>query len=335
MRAVMAVSPGVLGLGELEVPKPGPFEALVRMDACAICNSTDHKLLTGEFVPGSFPVVLGHEVLGTVVDLGSSVKHFATGDRVFRQRLRDEHVPGAGRSCWGGFAEYGLVVDEWARQDLPYGPDALAHDQQKLILDVEPALATGMVTLMETLDCAAACGAGPGKSVAVVGSGPVGQALALFGRLLGAAPVVAFGRSPAAADRFAAVARVDGYVTGSVFPPEVERIIAGGGFDVVIEAVGSTAALETCIRLAGARGQVRVYGVAPVSAAFPAELMSRPQVNTVGAREGRAQARLAGWVESGDVDLQDWVTHRLPLAGYQTAFDLVAAREAFKAVLIP
>lgn len=335
MRAVMAVSPGVLGLGELEVPKPGPFEALVRMDACAICNSTDHKLLTGEFVPGSFPVVLGHEVLGTVVDLGSGVKHFTTGDRVFRQRLRDEHVPGAGRSCWGGFAEYGLVVDEWARQDLPYGPDALAHDQQKLLLDVEPALATGMVTLMETLDCAAACGAGPGKSVAVVGSGPVGQALALFARLLGAAPVVAFGRSPAAADRFAAVARVDGYVTGSVFPPEVERTIAGGGFDVVIEAVGSAAALETCIRLAGTDGQVRVYGVAPVSAAFPAELMSRPQVTTVGAKEGRAQARLVGWVESGDVDLRDWVTHRLPLADYQTAFDLVAAREAFKAVLVP
>ena len=335
MRAVMGLTPGVLGLGELDVPRPGECEALVRMDACAICNSTDRKLLTGQFCVGAYPVVLGHEVIGTVVEIGPGVTHFAEGDRVFRQRLRDEHVPGEGRSCWGGFAEYGVVVDEWARQGLPYGPDALPHDQQKLLLDVEPALATGMVTLMETLDCIAACGAAPGRSVAVVGSGPVGQALALFARLLGASPVYAFGRSPGRAARFAEVSRIDGYVTGGDFPGEVERIIRGGGFDVVVEAVGSAAALDTCVRLAGSGGQVRVYGVAPGSDPYPDEIMARDQVAIVGAREGRAQARLAAYVESGDVALEDWVSHRLSLDEYQRAFDLVEAKEALKAVLIP
>lgn len=335
MRAVMGVSPGVLGLGDLEVPRPGQYEALARMDACAICNSTDHKLLTGEFFGGTYPVVLGHEVIGTVVEVGPGVTSFAEGDRVFRQRLRDEHVPGEGRSCWGGFAERGLVVDEWARQGLPYGPDALPHDQQKLLVDVEPALATAMVTLMETIDCITECGAAPGKSVAIVGSGPVGQALALFARLLGGGPVFAFGRSPGRAARFAEIARIDGYVAGTDFPAEVEAIISSGGFDVVVEAVGSAAALDTCVRLAGAGGQVRVYGVAPGSDPFSEEHMGRDNVSTVGAVEGRAQAGLVGYMESGDVDLEDWVSDRMPLDAYRDAFDRVESKDALKAVLIP
>lgn len=335
MRAIMAMSPGVLGLGELEVPRPGKYEALVRMDACAICNSTDLKLLANEFFPGLFPVVLGHEVVGTVVEVGPGVKNYAAGDRVFRQRLLDDHLPGEGRSCWGGFAEFGLVVDEWARQDLSYGAEALPHDQQKLLLDVEPALGAGMVTLMETLDCIAECGAAPGKSVAIVGSGPVGQALALFARLLGAAPVVAFGRSPAHAARFANVCRIDGYVPGTDLPAEIEKVISGGGFDLVVEAVGSAAALATCVRLAGADGQIRVYGIAPETAPYPDRTMSRGNVTAVGAMEGRAQAGLAAFVEAGEVNLEDWVSHRFPMEGYQRAFDSVKSKEALKAVMLP
>lgn len=335
MRAVMALRPGVLDMGELTVPAPGEYEALVRMDACAICNSTDPKLMTNEFFSGTFPIVLGHEVIGTVVELGSNVKNFRPGDRVFRQRLYDCHVPGEGRSCWGGFAEYGLVVDEWAKQGVPYGPESLPHDQQKLLIDVEPDMATGMVTLMETLDCIATCGAKPGVSVAIVGSGPVGQSLAMFAKLLGAGPVYGFGRNPAHAARFNTVAHADGYVAGTDNPAEVEKIIANGGFDLVLEAVGSVPALDSCLSLAGSKGQVCVYGIAPGSKPYLPEQMGRPNVTAVGAREGRVQAQLVRWIDNGEVKLTDWVSHRLPLTEYQRAFDMVASREALKMVLLP
>jgi threonine dehydrogenase-like Zn-dependent dehydrogenase len=334
MRAVMATQPGRLGLGELDRPEPGPYEALVRMDACAICNSTDHKLMTNEFFPGAFPVVLGHEVVGTVTAVGPQVTSFQPGDRVFRQRLADRHVPG-GRSCWGGFAEYGLVSDEWARKGVPYGPAPLPHDQQKLLLDVEPALATGMVTLMETLDCMTTCGARPGVSVAIVGSGPVGQAMALFARLLGASPVFAFGRRPGPAERFARISRADGYAVAPEYPPEVQRILAAGGFGLVVEAVGSPDALDTCLHLAGSQGRVCVYGVAPTTSPYRDDQTGRPNVATVGAQEGRAQATLSEWVRQGEVRLEDWVSHRLPLAEYQQGFDLLADRQATKVVLLP
>jgi threonine dehydrogenase-like Zn-dependent dehydrogenase len=334
MKALLATAPGVLRLDEIATPQPGDFDALVRLEACAICNSTDHKLMLHDLFPGPLPIALGHESIGTVVSVGSRVVNFKTGDRVFRQRLADSHLPG-GCSRWGGFAEYGLVTDEWARQGAPYGPDPLPHDQQKLLIDVAPAPATAMVTLMETLDCAISCGAAPGVSFAVVGSGPVGQAFAMFAKLLGAAPVYAFGRSPARAVRFNKVSRCAGYVAGTEFPPEVRRIVAAGGFDIVLEAVGSADALDTALVLGGSRGRVCVYGVAPDSDPYREEQLFRPNVTRVGAREGRVQARLVEMVQNGGVRLDDWVSHILPLAEYEQAFELVTAQKADKVVLVP
>jgi len=197
-----------------------------------------------------------------------------------------------------------------------------------------PAVAAGMVTLMEVLDCISACGVGPGHSFAVVGSGPVGQAFALFARLLGAAPVTAFGRSAARAARFAEVSRC-AYVAGTDFPASVRRILEAGGYDIVLEAVGSPEALETALTLAGTRGQVKVYGVAPDSHPYTAATLQRPNVQQVGAREGRAQAQLVAMVQAGQVRLEDWVSHVLPLAESQRGFELVQVHKADKVVLVP
>lgn len=334
MRAILATTPGILGLGDLPMPHYDEYEALVRMEACAICNSTDHKLLFNEFFPGVFPVALGHEVIGQVVEVGSKVTSFKPGDRVFRQRLRDSDVPG-GRSCWGGFAEFGLVEDLWAKEGIPYGNAALPHDQQKLLLDVPAPQATAMVTLMETLDCLMTCRVGKGMNVAIVGSGPVAQAFALFARLLRARRVYAFGRRDAYRARFTDVCRADGYVVGDDMPADVEEIVTHGGFDVVMEAVGSADALDRCLKLAGVNGATCIYGIPPASAPYHSEQTTRPGIQWVGAMEGRAQRRLVQFIESGAVRLEDWVSHVLPLEQYRQAFDLVDSKEVTKVVLTP
>ena len=99
------------------------------MEACAICNSTDHKLMAGEFFSGTFPMLLGHESVGRVVQVGERVRSFRVGDRVLRSTLRDGHVPyPGGRSRWGGFVEKAIVTDVWAEKGLPY--NAFPHPQQ-------------------------------------------------------------------------------------------------------------------------------------------------------------------------------------------------------------
>jgi threonine dehydrogenase-like Zn-dependent dehydrogenase len=333
MNAVMGIKQGELGLGEMPVPKLSEFEALVHMDACAICNSTDWKLIQNEFLPGTFPIVLGHEVVGTIVEIDKKVKNYRIGDRVFRQRLRDEHVPGEGRSCWGGMAEYAIVVDEWAKQDLPYDPKVLSHDQQKLILNINPPEATAMVTLMETLDCVMNCGVSPNRSVAVVGSGPVGQCFSRFAVLLGASPVFSFGRSERNRERFANVVHCDGYIAAKSYPTDVKKILSNGGFDIVIEAVGSSEALEHAVLLAGQRGSVYIYGLAPLSNPYSESILTRKNVYVVGAVEGRVQELVVKYIESEEIKLSDWITHVFSIIDYQRAFDLVHSRKAIKCVL--
>ena len=334
MKAIAATAVGKLGMIELDAPKPGEFDCLVKLEACAICNSTDHKLMMHQFYPGPFPTVLGHESVSRVVEAGSKVRNFKVGDRVFRQRLTDAQVPG-GCSRWGGFSEYGIITDEWAKQDKAYGPESLPHDQQKLLIDATPAQATAMITLMETLDCAANnCGIAAGQSVAIVGSGPVGQAFAMFARCLGAKTVMAFGRRPDPAVRFKKVSRVDAYIAGKP-GADVQAVIQRGGFDKVIEAVGSAEALRTSLELAGTKGQVFVYGVAPDSNPYGKDDLARPNVKRVGAREGRVQAQLVDYVKAGKVRLDDWVSHQFPFNRFQEAFDLVFNQHALKAVLLP
>ena len=117
MRGIFVVERNRLDILELPEPKPGPFDALVETKACGICNSTDAKILEGEFQPGTYPILLGHESVGEVIRVGSEVRNFKVGDVVLRSRLEDEHVPLAGgRSRWGGFAEKALVTDAWARE---------------------------------------------------------------------------------------------------------------------------------------------------------------------------------------------------------------------------
>jgi threonine dehydrogenase-like Zn-dependent dehydrogenase len=93
----------------------------------------------------------------------------------------------------------------------------------------------------------------------------------MFAKGMGAGAVWAFGRDARHADRFAKVAKADGYVAGTTLPAEVKRVLDKGGFDVVVEAVGSPEALDTCLRSAGAKGRVNIYGVAPASTPFRQE----------------------------------------------------------------
>ena len=337
MKGVIARKPGAeVTLGEITEPVPGEYEALVRMDACGICNSTDYKLVQNKFVPGSFPIVPGHEVVGTVVETGKRVKYFKPGDRVFRQRLHGMVEPDGIRSVWGGFAEFGLITDEWARQDIPYGPEHYPGDQQKLLIDVEPAQAAAMITLMETLDCTVNnCGVKTGQTVAVVGTGPVGQAFALFAGLSDADSVHVFGRTDRYMERFQQISKCDSFTIGEDYAADARRILDRGGFDVVIEAVGSPDALSKGVELAGHKGTVYVYGVTDTEHPYPEDIMALNNVKQVGATEGRVQQRLVDLIEAGKVDLGDWVSHIFPLAACQQGFDLVFNKEALKVVLTP
>jgi L-iditol 2-dehydrogenase len=332
MQGLFVVAKNQLAVLELPEPVPGPFEALVQVEACAICNSTDHKLIQGEFFSGTYPMLLGHESVGRVIQVGAQVRSFQVGDRVLRTTLSDGHVPyPGGRSCWGGFVEKALVTDVWAEKDLAY--NAFPHPQQIVPADILPAEATMLITLKETLNCLENTMVLPGQSLAIMGSGPVAQTLAGFARLKGLSPVVVFGRNPTWAETFARLG-ADHYVAGDDVPVEVQAFLRKGGFDRVIEAVGSRAALTRSLQIVSTQGRVNLYGIAPNSEPYLPEEESDSRVFRGEVTEAKAHEQLLDWVAQGKIHLQDWISLCLPWHEYNHGFEMVSQKTANKVVLV-
>jgi threonine dehydrogenase-like Zn-dependent dehydrogenase len=336
MKGLFVVERNRTDILDLPEPEIRPYEALVQVEACGICNSTDWKVIEGEFVSGTYPILLGHESCGRVIAVGEKVRSFSVGDRVLRSRLEDRHVPfPGGRSCWGGFVERAIVIDVWAEQGVAY--NAFPHDQQVVPAHWTPAEAVASITLKETLSCLSNSDVSPGDSLAVVGTGPVAQTLAHFAVLSGIRPVVVFGRRPRWAETFSRLG-VDSYVAdrgsgGENVPPEVQSILDGGGFDRAIEAVGARSALSRCLQVVKPDGRVNLYGIAPESEPYLPEEEGDPRVFRGKVAEAEVHEQLIEWVEQGKVHPADWISHQMPWTDYQRGFDMVARKEANKVVL--
>ncbi|MCX6035695.1 MAG: alcohol dehydrogenase catalytic domain-containing protein, partial [Chloroflexi bacterium] len=82
MRAMLFEAPGQpLKLAELPIPQPGPGKVLLKVHACGVCH-TDLHIIDGELSEPKLPLVLGHQIVGAVVQAGSGAKRFQTGERV-------------------------------------------------------------------------------------------------------------------------------------------------------------------------------------------------------------------------------------------------------------
>jgi len=323
MKGLFIVARGELGILDLPVPSPGPYEALVRVRACGICNSTDWKLIEAEFCPGTYPALLGHESVGEVIEVGEKVRSYRPGDLVLRPGLSDDHVPfEGGRSLWGGFVKFALVRDAWAERGAPY--NGFPHPQQIVPVGTDPARAVAMITLKETLSCLRTTGAGPDHSLGIVGTGPVAEALTALARIRRVRSVTVFGRRPEHRDRFLA-AGADAYVWGDERPASAP--------DRVIEAVGSRAALKRALEVCRPDGRVNVYGVAPASEPYAPPDLADPRVFVGKVAEAEEHDALLLLMDRGEIRLEDWVDRVLPWTDHKAAFDLVARKAARKVVL--
>ena len=331
MRGIFVVEKNRTEILELPEPKLRSYEALVQVQACGICNSTDWKIIEGEFVGGTFPILLGHESVGRIIEVGKKVRNFKVGDFVLRSMLFNEHIPfRRGRSCWGGFVEKAVVTDEWAKKGMKY--NSFPHPQQIIPNDISPVHAVAMITLKENLSCLNNSCVKSGHSLAIVGTGPVAQSLTLWAKLSGIKPTVVFGRRFEWAERFTKLG-ADSYVAGNDFPPEVQNIMDRGGFDRAIEAVGARAALSRCLQVLKTDGRTNLYGIAPESEPYIPEELSDPRVFRSKIAEADAHDELLDWINRDRVNLADWVSHKIHWTEYKLGFEMVREKKSNKVVL--
>jgi threonine dehydrogenase-like Zn-dependent dehydrogenase len=331
MKAVLVTAPGAFDWAEIDPPTPGPNEALVQIEVCGICNSTDSELADGTqpYRP-AMPFALGHESVGTVLEVGPEVKRYRVGDRVTRVACI---MPGETRdgiaSGWGGFAELGVVRDA--------ADNYTSLRQVVLPPDVPPETAFMAISLAETRawleQVAEEYGSLAGRTVVVLGTGIAGLTLCHWAKEHGAAPVIALGRR----DERLLLARRSGadLALRSDDPglaDKVRELSHGKMATMLIEAVGKPAMITALTPLLGAAGVVAVYGAGPKDAydqAFAA-LPEGIRWTKPGPEEHRYTRQVAEELGRGAIDPGLWRTHVWVADELHPAFAQVAAGEVVK-----
>lgn len=318
---------------EIPVPRPGPGEVLLRVSACGVGDTLNNmRLGRNAGMPGaSLPRVLGHEVAGTIAEVGPGVDTLEIGSRVYVymyltcgrcRACRWGHDPLCsslqgivGLASDGGFAEYmvvpaanvGLIPDGVSDIDACVAVDAIAT----------PWHALRAVARLDPTDTLVVIGAGGGVGIHAV----------MVGKLLGATVIgvdvteakLAFAREHGADEV------VDG--RGDV-GDEIVDLTDGRGADVVLDYVASAATLHPAFNALAPEGRLIIQGVGPPSDQFRVEPRSfiHRQLSVSGSRyAGRREvAETMKLVQRGLITPA--VTRKAPLADAEALFDLLAKR---------
>jgi L-iditol 2-dehydrogenase len=343
MKAWVLGGPNEMRLVEKPVPEPGPAEALVRIDAAAICATDIEVLAHGlpAMVAGGLPFnrnfTFGHEYMGTVVRLGPAVDEFRVGERVTveihagcgrcercRQGMytsclnygRPEKGHRAnGFTTDGGFAGYAVNHIN----TLVHVPDAMS--------DAEATLVVTAGTAMYGLDVLG--GLIAGETVVVSGPGPIGLLGVGVAKALGADPVILTGTR---AERLALGQHLgaDFLINAREEDPvaAVTRITEGRGAHLVLECSGAPDALDASARMVNRGGRICL-------AAFPHERVMvdvahivRNNIYVYGIRgEGRsATHRAMALMRQKRFDAKAIHTHTFPMAELPTAIHYARER---------
>lgn len=352
MRATVFHGVNDLRVEEVPRPKAGPGEAVIRVTMTTICG-TDLHIVRGEY-PVKPGLVIGHEPVGVIEELGVGLTGYKVGERVLVGAITpcgqcnaclsgklSQCGHGSGYEAIGGWrfgntingaqAEYLLVPN--AQANLAKIPDGVTDEQVVLLSDIA---STG-------IGGAESGGVRIGDAVAVFAQGPIGLCAALGAKLMGAAIVIGVDGD----DNRIAMARSMGidvvidYRKVDVID-EIRRLTGGIGVDVAIESLGTQATFENALRVLRPGGTLSSLGVysgklqVPYDA-FAAGLGDHRIVTTLCPGGKERMRRLIEMVRRGKLDLRPLLTHRFKLADINEAYKLFGDRSdgVMKVVITP
>ena len=342
MRAVVKAKPGEgAEVREVATPSAGPGELLLKVLRAGVCGTDLHIYKWDRWSQGRLkpPVTLGHEFVGTVVELGAGVATFALGDRVSCEshivcqsclacRTGNAHVCEntriLGVDVNGGFAEYVAVPAANAWRAPANVPIEVAGVMEPLGNAVHTAFAGPL----------AAC------TIAVTGCGPIGLFAIGVARAAGAARVLASDVSGYRLDlarEMKADAVID--VSHESFVERVQALTGGRGLDGVLEMSGNPQAMRDGLSALRNGGRLSLLGLPKE----PFELDWNRLVifkgvtihGIIGRRMYETWYQMDNLLGSGRLDIRPAITHTMPMERFDEAIGLLAGGRAGKVVLTP
>ena len=340
MKANVFYGPNKISIEEVPRPSAGPGEAVIRITLTTICG-TDLHILRGEY-PVKPGLVIGHEPVGVIEQLGEGVNGYNVGDRVLvgaitpcgqcRACLSGQWAQcghGEGIEAIGGWrfgntingaqAEYLLVPN--AQANLAKIPDQLSDEQVVLLADITSTGFSGAESANIRI----------GDTVVVFAQGPIGLCATAGAKLMGASFIIGIENDPVRMEmskRMGADVVLDPKQTRLL--EEVKRL-TGGGADVAIEALGIQETFENCLRCLRPGGTLSSLGVysgklsVPYDA-FAAGIGVYKIVTTLCPGGKERMRRLMALVQSKRFDPTPLLTHRFSLDQIVEAYDLFGSR---------
>lgn len=333
-----AAAPG-FALAHVPVPEIGPTEVLIHVEKAGVCGTDYHIYSWDKWAQARIkpPLVVGHEFMGTVAEVGSAVRSVAVGDRVSAEgHIADltcvlcrtgqahicERVEIIGVDRDGAFAEY-IAMPEYNVWKLdPSIPDEYAAIFDPLGNAVHTVMAAGVSI----------------KSVVITGVGSIGLMAIPVARAAGAASVYAIDVNPA---KLELAARLGADATFLATQPglvdDIKRRTNGDGVDVLLEMSGSGAAIDTGLQMVRNGGTAALLGIPSdtinINLAERIIFKGLTVLGINGRRMFETWYQTQALVKSGRVDLRSIITHVLPFTDFDRAFDLMRSGEAAKIVL--
>ena len=349
---------------ELAGPKPG--EVLVEIKATGVCH-TDAYTLSGLDSEGKFPAILGHEGAGIVRDIGPGVTSVKIGDHVIPLYTPECRTC---KTCLSRRSNLCTAIRATQGQGLmPDGTSRFSCDGGEVFhymgcstfanFTVLPEIAVAKVREDAPFDkicyigCGVTTGIGavvytakvwPGANVAVFGLGGIGLNVIQGARMVGADKIIGIDINPSKTE----IAKKFG-MTHFVNPTSIgaDRVVqavvdlTGGGADFSFECIGNPAtmrqALECCHR---GWGESVIIGVAPSGS----EISTRPfqlvtgrvwKGSAFGGARGRTDVpKIVDWYMEGKINIDDLITHTMPLDQINTAFDLMHEGRSIRSVVV-
>lgn len=337
MKAMVIPRPGVMEVQEVPTPKPGPYQALVKTEVMALCNSTDRKLIEGHF-PGmeKYPMALGHEDAGIVEEIGEKVTQFKPGDRVIGGMVSDFGDTGIA-SGWGGFCEYVIVHDHDAMvrdgvADAEHGWFDSCEIQRAVPEGISADAGALLCTWREVYGGIGDFSIQPKDKILIYGAGPVGMSFVKFTKLMGVKWVGLVDPHPNKRARALEMG------ADAVFAPE-EVNFPASTFDVIVDAVGSEKIVNAAIPMIKLGGTIGVYGVISQPVLTVEKGKGPYNFNLIihqwptRWRERLAMEPICQWIKEGKLSADEFVTHRFNIADLEKALAAVKSGEALKVLM--
>ena len=365
VRAAVARAAGEpLEVDTVQLDGPREGEVMVEIKATGVCH-TDEYTLSGSDPEGLFPAILGHEGAGVVVEVGKDVESLSVGDHVIPLYTPECRQC---KFCMSGKTNLcGAIRATQGKGLMPDGTSRFSQSGETILhymgtstfsnFTVLPEIAAAKIREDAPFDkvcyigCGVTTGLGavmntakvePGANVAVFGLGGIGLNVIQGARLVGANRIIGVDVNPGKrplAEQFG--------MTDFINPTEVDNVtdaiidMTDGGVDYSFECIGNVEvmrqALECCHKGWGESIIIGVAGAGQEISTRPFQLVTGRvwRGTAFGGAKGRTEVpKIVDWYMDGKINIDDLITHTMPLADINNAFDLMHAGESIRSVVV-